>query len=340
MERERHQDAAPPATRPPTRSRTRCRSAVSSRQPDGATEPTTWSTSPPPPRRAVSVSRFGHIANTLALDMRISAGETMGKVKILSNPKVLVIQNERAVINLGSQLPGPEDRLRRQPRRVEWKDVGIKLDVTPQVTNDKRIFMEIKVEKSTQGENVLTTEGTMFSINTRRARDQGPDRRRRDDRHRRDLRRGDIECRAIRSPGFRRSRFSAGCSRTHVDRREAKRADDLHHSADRRDVGRRGRQRGQWTMHPPRAGALSFWEGYPWSGGTTRRASRTGPRCWRFSRGCPRGSCSAPGTSIPNLRAGSSATAAAPAWRSRRTTPSSSAACVSAARRAPRSRCW
>jgi type IV pilus assembly protein PilQ len=111
---------------------------------------------------------LGHIANTLALDMRLSAGETMSKVKILSNPKVLVVQNERAVINLGSQLPVPKTDTEGN-RTVEWKDVGITLDVKPQITNDKRIFMDIKIENSTQGDNVVTTEGTMFSINTSRA---------------------------------------------------------------------------------------------------------------------------------------------------------------------------
>jgi len=79
-----------------------------------------------------------------------------------------VIQNERAVINLGSQLPVPKTDSEGN-RTVEWKDVGIKLDVKPQITNDKRIFMEINIENSTQGDNVLTTEGTMFSINTSRA---------------------------------------------------------------------------------------------------------------------------------------------------------------------------
>jgi len=72
------------------------------------------------------------------------------------------------VINLGSQLPVPKTDTEGN-RTVEWKDVGIKLDVKPQITNDKRIFMDINIENSTQGDNVLTTEGTMFSINTSRA---------------------------------------------------------------------------------------------------------------------------------------------------------------------------
>jgi type IV pilus assembly protein PilQ len=111
---------------------------------------------------------LGHIANTLSLDLRLSAGESMSKVKILANPKVLVIQNEQAVINLGSQLPIPKTDAEGN-RTVEWKDVGIKLDVTPQITNDKRVFMDINIENSTQGDNVQTTEGAMFSINTTRA---------------------------------------------------------------------------------------------------------------------------------------------------------------------------
>jgi type IV pilus assembly protein PilQ len=100
--------------------------------------------------------------------MRLSAGENMNKVKILSNPKVLVVQNEQAIINLGQQLPIPKTDAEGN-RTVEWKDVGIKLDVKPQITNDKRVFMAINIEKSSQGGNVQTTEGQMFSINTSRA---------------------------------------------------------------------------------------------------------------------------------------------------------------------------
>jgi len=111
---------------------------------------------------------FGHIANTLSLDLRLSAGENMGKVKILSNPKVLVIQNQQATITLGSELPikGTDDFGKTT---VTWKPVGITLDVKPQITNDKRVFMDIKVEKSSRGENVQTVDGTMFSINLSKA---------------------------------------------------------------------------------------------------------------------------------------------------------------------------
>lgn len=111
---------------------------------------------------------LGHIANTLSLDIKLSAMEKLGKTKILSNPKVLVIQNEEAKINVGSQLPIPRTDTEGN-RTIEWKDVGILLQVKPQVTNDNSVFMKIQIEKSARGETVKTTEGEMFSIERRGA---------------------------------------------------------------------------------------------------------------------------------------------------------------------------
>ena len=111
---------------------------------------------------------LGHIANTFSLDIKLSALEKLGKTKILSNPKVLVVQNEEAKINVGSQLPIPKTDS-TGGRTVEWKDVGILLQVKPQVTNDGTVFMKIQIEKSARGETVQTTEGSMFSIERRGA---------------------------------------------------------------------------------------------------------------------------------------------------------------------------
>jgi type IV pilus assembly protein PilQ len=114
---------------------------------------------------------FGHIANTLSLDLRLTAMESMGKTKILSTPRVLVVQNETAKINVGQELPIPSTDAEGN-RTVQWREVGILLDVKPQVTNDGRIFMEIRVEKASQGDPVPTTEGLMFSINSNKAETQ------------------------------------------------------------------------------------------------------------------------------------------------------------------------
>lgn len=111
---------------------------------------------------------LGHIANTFSLDLRLSAMEKLGRTKILSNPKVLVVQNENAMINVGSQLPIPRTDAEGN-RTVEWRDVGILLKVRPAITNDGMVFMELEIEKSARGETVQTTEGSMFSIEKRGA---------------------------------------------------------------------------------------------------------------------------------------------------------------------------
>jgi type IV pilus assembly protein PilQ len=114
---------------------------------------------------------FGHIANTLSLDLRLQAAQGMNKVKILSTPRVLVVQNQEAKINVGQELPIPSTDAEGN-RTIEWRDVGISLAVTPTVTNDQRVFMDIKVAKESQGPPVATTDGVMFSIISRKAETQ------------------------------------------------------------------------------------------------------------------------------------------------------------------------
>jgi type IV pilus assembly protein PilQ len=114
---------------------------------------------------------FGHIANTLSLDLRLQAAQGMSKVKILSTPRVLVVQNEEAKINVGQELPIPSTDAEGN-RTIEWRDVGISLAVTPTVTNDQRVFMDIKVAKESQGPPDATTDGVMFSIISRKAETQ------------------------------------------------------------------------------------------------------------------------------------------------------------------------
>ena len=114
---------------------------------------------------------FGHIANTLGLDLKLSAMETLGKSKTLSTPKILVLHAKQATMQVGVDLPQVTTTTTATgtTNSVEWKKVGIVLDVTPSVTNDKHIIMKIKVSKDTQGENVQTTDGLMFSINKKEA---------------------------------------------------------------------------------------------------------------------------------------------------------------------------
>ena len=102
------------------------------------------------------------------MDLQLSAMEELGTTKILSSPKILVVQNEKASINIGDKLPIPQTDVEGN-RTVEFEKTGIRLEVVPQVTNDGRVFMDIHIEKSQRGDTVPTTDGPMFSINSRDA---------------------------------------------------------------------------------------------------------------------------------------------------------------------------
>ncbi len=106
---------------------------------------------------------LGNVDNTFNLDVQLSALEKDNRVKVLNNPKLLVVDNELAKIQVGDQLP--QVTIDEQGKQsIEWKDVGIILEVTPQITADGSIFMDISLEKSRQGANVQLTTGTHYSI--------------------------------------------------------------------------------------------------------------------------------------------------------------------------------
>jgi len=198
---------------------------------------------------------------------------------------------------------------------VEWKDVGILLEVKPQVTNDNRIFMEIKIEKSSKGEDVQTTEGTMFSVKTKRAETK--------------VLIADGETTVVGGlfeqtesgtdntvPGSPTSDLRLALQEQDEEHGQ-ERADDLPDAAAGRDLAGCCPAGGRWECTPA-GGCISFSGGrMVWRHYTAGESH--GPALLAFLEGCRRACCSAPPTSTRSWRGGSSATAAARGWRSRRT---------------------
>jgi type IV pilus assembly protein PilQ len=100
-----------------------------------------------------------------ALNLKISALETINAVKNIAKPSVLTINGQKATIKQGVQIPyqtavvtGPG-----AVPNIQFKDVVLQLDVTPIVSPDGRIMMEIELKRDTPGEP--TTAGP--AINTK-----------------------------------------------------------------------------------------------------------------------------------------------------------------------------
>jgi type IV pilus assembly protein PilQ len=89
----------------------------------------------------------------LKISATLLAAESEGQIKIISSPKVLTLDNRTARIRQGTQVPIP--RLDDSGNTViEYKDVDLELEVTPHVTPDKRITMEIKITNNDIGEEI------------------------------------------------------------------------------------------------------------------------------------------------------------------------------------------
>ncbi|MCI5072853.1 type IV pilus secretin PilQ [bacterium] len=90
--------------------------------------------------------RLGSINNILDLDLAIALGEQEGNFKLISSPKVTVLDNSSATISAGTQIPyqTQSDNL---GTNVNFQTANTSLTVTPHITNDGSILMNISATR-------------------------------------------------------------------------------------------------------------------------------------------------------------------------------------------------
>jgi type IV pilus assembly protein PilQ len=96
---------------------------------------------------------FGFINNSLLLSAELSALQTDNKVDILSQPKVMTTNGKKAIIQAGQEIP--VQKTEDNTVTIEYKDVVLKLEVTPQIIPGDKISMDILINKDSLG-------GTLF----------------------------------------------------------------------------------------------------------------------------------------------------------------------------------
>ena len=108
-------------------------------------------------------------SKNFALDFMLSAMESRGVGKILSEPKGITQNNEKLTVKQGSQVPIQTNI--NNTIAVQYVDAVLKLEVTPQITAEGTVFMEITVENtqidksiSVQGTPALDTQSTQTKV--------------------------------------------------------------------------------------------------------------------------------------------------------------------------------
>ena len=89
---------------------------------------------------------FGHRSPNFAVDLFITAAESKGVGKLLSKPKVITQNNEKAVVKQGTKVP--IQTTINNTISVQFIDAVLKLEVTPQITAEGTVFMDVLVENT------------------------------------------------------------------------------------------------------------------------------------------------------------------------------------------------
>lgn len=95
---------------------------------------------------ATSGLGIGFITDNAILDLELSAMEKTGNGEVVSQPKVVTSDKETAKILKGSEIPYQEASS-SGASTTSFKEAALSLEVTPQITPDNRIIMEVKVTK-------------------------------------------------------------------------------------------------------------------------------------------------------------------------------------------------
>jgi type IV pilus assembly protein PilQ len=88
------------------------------------------------------------------INLELSALEADARGKVVSSPRVVTGDNQKAAIEQGTEIPYVTPGSANSPATVAFKKAVLRLDVTPQITADGRIIMVVEVRKDSVGQYV------------------------------------------------------------------------------------------------------------------------------------------------------------------------------------------
>jgi type IV pilus assembly protein PilQ len=126
-------------------------------RPNGAAQPSTTGLA----------LRLGNVLDTFSLDIALNAAENQGLVKIVSSPRVAAMTNQRASIQTGLQIP--VQTTVNNTTSVIYVDATLQLQVTPQITAEGTILMDVNIQKREPAPGVQIQGGGNVPLSIRQA---------------------------------------------------------------------------------------------------------------------------------------------------------------------------
>jgi type IV pilus assembly protein PilQ len=100
---------------------------------------------------------FSHRSPNFAIDFFITAAEAKGVGKLLSKPRIVTQNNEKASVKQGTKIP--IQTTINNTVSVQYIDAVLKLEVTPQITAEGTVFMDVLVENTQVDNGIARIQG-------------------------------------------------------------------------------------------------------------------------------------------------------------------------------------
>ncbi len=92
------------------------------------------------------------------VDLELSAAQSEGKGEVISSPRIMAANQQEAMIEQGTEIPYQE-AASSGAATIQFKKAVLALKVTPLITPDNRLILDINVKKQRVGQVVVTTGG-------------------------------------------------------------------------------------------------------------------------------------------------------------------------------------
>ncbi|ATD08759.1 type IV pilus assembly protein PilQ [Pseudoalteromonas piscicida] len=111
------------------------------------------------------------LADGTLIDLELSALEQESKGEIIATPSITTANQKKARIEQGTEIPYVEASS-SGATTVSFKKAVLSLEVTPQITPDNKIILDLVITQDTKGDTVQTPNGPATAINTQQIQTQ------------------------------------------------------------------------------------------------------------------------------------------------------------------------
>ena len=98
---------------------------------------------------------YANLSKGLILDLELSALENENRGEVIASPRVITANQKEAMIEAGEEIPF-QNATSSGATSVQFKKAVLSLTVTPQITPDDRIILDLTVTQDTRGENTIS----------------------------------------------------------------------------------------------------------------------------------------------------------------------------------------